>query len=489
MIFYIYKGDALYTSLTNNLSLTYLNLDDLPTTTANVADCLHGNLQSSTRLSEPFYSLNDAVEKLMNEHLMAGCILTIGNSEQFYSTCILKNEDSYYLFDSHSRNEVGMLEADGGTACLTEHRTIFALCNFVRHLAASLHLKQPVPFEMAAITLPVTPLQIGISDHSTDMDSSFSFFDPCSDGEYCCRLLIANEAIERAQNSNEDSSTELSSLYSEDQDGFKSQVDAVLCDFNNSDLLLSCIDNNLLDDSMCERAMKQSDDVLADSMCERALKQSDGGSIDADVFSLTEYKTAVGTDEFSKANCSDKFCKNVQNTGDLNLDPGLDLDVGEGNDVDVCAGKDDCIEHDEDDADDERDDDENNDDSDSTLSCTSDDIPLAILCQTKTKGASNSNVSSSCKIPEDSPIISTFAGKDGEKDVHYLENNSIVGDGRKRKRDENKWKRNIAKHIDDGDAADLDLHDCEQGSHDNNGIAPTASDTDDHDLTCFKKYK
>ncbi|KAH3844785.1 hypothetical protein DPMN_087047 [Dreissena polymorpha] len=41
--------------------------------------------------------------------------------------------------------------------------------------------------------------------------------------------------------------------------------------------------------------------------------------------------------------------------------------------------------------------------------------------------------------------------------------------------------------IDDGDAVDFDLHDgehedCDQGSHDNNGIAPTASDTDDHDL-------
>ncbi|KAH3791434.1 hypothetical protein DPMN_144920 [Dreissena polymorpha] len=375
--------------------MTYLNLDDLPTTTANVADCLHGNLQSST--NEPFYSLNDAVEKLMNAHLMTGCILTIGNSEPFYSTCILKNDDNYYVFDSHSKNEVGMLEADGGTACLTEHRTIFALCNFVRHLSASLHLKQPVPFEMAAITLPVTPLQIGSSDHSTDTDSNF-FFYPCSDGECCCKLLMANEAIERTQYSNEDSSTELSSLYSEDQDGFKSQIDAVLCDLNNSDLLLSCIDNTLLDDSMREgamkqsdgvldynmreRAMKQSDGVLGDSMCERTMKQYDGvldgASIDADVLSLTEYETAFGTDEFSKAetnNCSDNVCKNDQNTGDLDLDPDLDLDVGDGNDVDVCAGEDDCIENDKDDADDERVDDENNDDSDSTLSCTSDDIP------------------------------------------------------------------------------------------------------------------
>ncbi|KAH3888318.1 hypothetical protein DPMN_012350 [Dreissena polymorpha] len=94
------------------------------------------------------------------------------------------------------------------------------------------------------------------------------------------------------------------------------------------------------------------------------MKQSDSGSIDADVFSLTEYETAVSTDDFFKAdtNCSDNVCKNDQNTGDLDLDSDLDLDVGDGNDVDVCAGKDDCIENDKDDADDKRDDDENNDD-------------------------------------------------------------------------------------------------------------------------------
>ncbi|WAR30782.1 hypothetical protein MAR_033324, partial [Mya arenaria] len=193
----LHKGDALYLSLVAENSVTYLNIDDIPPNVATVSGCLHGTLCGGT--SEPFYSLHDAVNLLMGKHIMTGCLLTVGNTEPCYSTSILKNDDSYFLFDSHSRGDNGMLCVDG-SACLTQHPDTSTLCTFIQHLAGSLHLEPSVPFELAAMTLPSNQQISDPNFDSSDSNSTFSYFDPVSDGEYTCKLFMANEVITKAHN-------------------------------------------------------------------------------------------------------------------------------------------------------------------------------------------------------------------------------------------------------------------------------------------------
>ena len=82
----------------------------------------------------------------------------------------------------HSRNESGMLSADG-LASLTCHKTINDLCLFIKHLAASLNEKGTVPFEISVIQKAET---------ESDEPDFYGFRD-MSEGEITCQLVLASE--------------------------------------------------------------------------------------------------------------------------------------------------------------------------------------------------------------------------------------------------------------------------------------------------------
>ena len=105
------QGDHLYMCLTKKYSSLYLSIDDIPLSVASVSGTLYGTLGGET--NHPFYSLHDAIYCLMNNHVMIGCTLVFGNSEPGYCVAILKNDDSFFLFDSHSRNGDGLVDCNG----------------------------------------------------------------------------------------------------------------------------------------------------------------------------------------------------------------------------------------------------------------------------------------------------------------------------------------------------------------------------------------
>ena len=80
---------------------------------------------------------------------------------------VLQCENCFYLYDSHSRNELGMSSPDG-KAVLTRHTSLSNLYHFVRHLAATILTKDEFRlFEITKITLS-TP------DDSCELFDGFS---------------------------------------------------------------------------------------------------------------------------------------------------------------------------------------------------------------------------------------------------------------------------------------------------------------------------
>ena len=141
-------GDDIYTNIleTSKTQLTFLTLDDIPISLAVISNTgcgpVHGESEGS------FINLNSALVKLTSNASRVGLIFTMGKGSPSYSSAIIKSDDMFYFFDPHSRNDCGMQEADG-TVILTEHKSIEALCIFVRHLAASLHETGSITYEIA----------------------------------------------------------------------------------------------------------------------------------------------------------------------------------------------------------------------------------------------------------------------------------------------------------------------------------------------------
>ena len=190
-------------------------------------------------MTPPFYSLNDAVQMLtVNEK---PCLFTMGNTAPCYTCAIIKNEGQYYFVDSHSRGETGMLSPDG-TACMTVHKNSNDLCLFIRHLASSLKLIKPIPFEIANVE------HQNLSEYGSS-DSDFSGFDPISDGEYTCKLYLAQEKVEFALKCNDLS--EICSLSdSSDNSNMElhsSELDECIQSIDDSAVFMDTIDSGLLD--------------------------------------------------------------------------------------------------------------------------------------------------------------------------------------------------------------------------------------------------
>ena len=175
----LHKGDQMYMNIGKE---SYLTIEDLPSSVVKVSKTLHGTLNGLTEI--PFYSLEDAIRTLAMDSNMAA-IFTMGNGQPCYSSAVFKNGGSYFFFDPHSRNESGMLSA-GGLATLTSHKTVDDLSLFIKHLSASLSETGTVPFEMAIIRKAETEIQ-----YSSGSDVSTDFY--MSEGDVTCRLFLAGE--------------------------------------------------------------------------------------------------------------------------------------------------------------------------------------------------------------------------------------------------------------------------------------------------------
>ena len=90
------------------------------------------------------------------------------------------------ILTPHSRNESGMLSADG-LASPTYHKTINDLCVFIKHLAASLNEKGTVPSEISVIQKAETE-----NTYESDEPDFYGFRD-MSEGEITCQLVLASE--------------------------------------------------------------------------------------------------------------------------------------------------------------------------------------------------------------------------------------------------------------------------------------------------------
>jgi hypothetical protein len=257
----LFEGNQLYLDLSNELNTQYLSVDEIPSHYFKVSSTFHGTLDGDTDL--PFYSLQDGIEISTREPSTLGCIFTMGSSSPSYSAAIIKCGNIYFFFDSHSRNEAGMSSPDG-KATLTSHKNIFELCLFIRHLAASLGLKAftSVPFEIASVSQTVQTIKTKtiLNDcpnkemsflESSDGESDFSGFSAVSEGDYSCRLYLA-ENIDISDpssigsfTSNDLSESDVSST------GTPSTEDSinVSFDLNNSDAILQNVRTDVFDDS------------------------------------------------------------------------------------------------------------------------------------------------------------------------------------------------------------------------------------------------
>jgi hypothetical protein len=228
-------GDKLYETIAKEEN-KYLLIDDIPNNVAVFTEHFHGLLNGETNI--PFYALYDALENLFSKH--ESCIYTMGNSEPYYTSAIFMCEQRYFFFDPHSRSDVGMLKPDG-KACITIHNSVRNLCDFIKHLAASLNLKGKICFEMAVFKES--------SSLETSSDSDFSGFDPVSDGEYCCKLFIAEEAIKHDSMNVLSDVSDISSISDDILKQVDNEVDEFINDLNNSSTFLEYIDSNVFDTS------------------------------------------------------------------------------------------------------------------------------------------------------------------------------------------------------------------------------------------------
>ena len=149
------NGDNLYTI--HNVD-TYLMLEDLKPACPNYYKSLHiGSALTGTTLNVhlnklPCFTLEEAFNTVLpNDE--SSCIFTMGSTNPSYSTTIVHESNTYYVFDPHSRSEMGMSTPDG-CAVLTIHNDIKPLSSFFRHISALID-KKDIPFDVANITSTV----------------------------------------------------------------------------------------------------------------------------------------------------------------------------------------------------------------------------------------------------------------------------------------------------------------------------------------------
>ena len=184
----------------------------------------------------------------------------MGQTTPGYASALLKNDDHFYFFDSHSRDESGMVSADG-TACISQHENVTELCKFIECLALSLNIPNAL-FEIAKVTLPPSPIVYCFS--SSDSESSLSCFEDPSDGEYTCKLYLGEEYVNKLKERNEDisdvSDIDLTSQYSE-ANAIVDQIDQCLTHLDDSSVIFNEINCSLFDKSFSDPVTNMHDNI------------------------------------------------------------------------------------------------------------------------------------------------------------------------------------------------------------------------------------
>ncbi|KAL4224895.1 hypothetical protein ACF0H5_015591 [Mactra antiquata] len=188
-------GDKLYVQLSSMSGNTYFSIDDIPQTV------LSTNISKSFPIcgtifrqdsDDPFFTVYDAFGKAFYNSFKdhESVIFTMGNSLPAYTSAIIKQYDTFYFFDAHSRTVSGMSCADG-LATVTKHISIVNLSQFVKSLAISLgyNLQNDVKFEVTQVSM----------DLDFDSDSNFSGFSSVSEGEISCKMYLVQEFLNRSE--------------------------------------------------------------------------------------------------------------------------------------------------------------------------------------------------------------------------------------------------------------------------------------------------
>ena len=399
--------------------LGYLTFNDISSalTDTDVSESLYGTLDyCNSNSSSPFLSLKDAFNELLAVN--GQCLFTMGNSVPCYTTAVMRDENQYYLFDSHSRGDMGLLKPDGA-ACLTVHQNIDELCIFVHDLAASLKLQDPVPFELASILT---------QQYSSDCDSNFGGFgmeDFVSDGEYACRSYVAVENIETA--CNETYSDDVSPITSDTENSDKlntSELSQCVKGINDSATFINNIDTEFLSgdvgdmsmplggrDDSCEDDMRGETDDDVDEMDDDndedyVADESGSNSTDSDDIPLAKLRKIKKSKKVKKSKVVDSM---VSESGDgCILLPGDDGGSQTGDSINESVSQ----------------------SGDGHISQSD---------------VSNSQAESSCPISEAAPSQTESLPSQSSMSQSRNPTQPTASRGRKRKREPKTWKRNVAK--------------------------------------------
>ncbi|XP_074657899.1 uncharacterized protein LOC141910909 isoform X3 [Tubulanus polymorphus] len=153
-------GNDLYATLTNMNTITnmYLLISELPTAVEignSIYNVTVGSPQVAiSELSDEMRAGNFGIISELHECLHNNllnydtCFITFSGN----TFCVLKQDDMYWIFDSHSRDASGMMTADGH-AVLVRYSCVNCIVKHCQNLAASMNQRQPIQYEITVASI------------------------------------------------------------------------------------------------------------------------------------------------------------------------------------------------------------------------------------------------------------------------------------------------------------------------------------------------
>ena len=148
----LYQGSSLHNKIIAHRSITnnFLLINELPTevnvnrslflVSSRADDAFFGLVFNEQPINPPFYTVENAFAHLLAEQKYIFCTLASYQGNSSGSTIgVYRCNEIFYVFDPHSRNEEGMLVADGKSVLLT-FALLPKLIEYVRNLAKSMNL-------------------------------------------------------------------------------------------------------------------------------------------------------------------------------------------------------------------------------------------------------------------------------------------------------------------------------------------------------------
>ena len=231
----LHHGDEMYAALQTD---NYLMLEDIPKELdgfylVNKLSSVFTGSTLRTSCDNMYYSLEAALTQTLSKP-ESKAILIVGHSTPSYSCGVLYEDNTFFLFDPHSRSDTGMSTPDG-FAIMTEHASVNPLTLFIRHLSATLSEARDLPFEIAELNALV--------DSSKELDE-FDGFSEVSEGEVSCLIYMA-------QDMSDVSISTVSSVVSEDP--ILSDID-IEQQLHNDSIFIQSFDDNIFANVDCSNS-------------------------------------------------------------------------------------------------------------------------------------------------------------------------------------------------------------------------------------------